>query len=328
MTQHDSLVTRIALPPAAANCIERHALALSRRALDEEVAALVAGRPGIGAVVIDSSGHVKLLRSGGSGPGEPRFTLSPGVYASIQEAIDAASNGEAVYIAAGKYREQLTISGKQLDLLGATGDDGSPLVTLESPEMAHLAVEPTVKGGEVTARCALLRVRKDAQVRVHNLIIDGRRQGWMFRRAYPDVEFQSIATDSVETTIERVETRGFDSTEAVRLLDGSGRLRAMYPTIQAGIDAALQGDELIIAPGRYAEDLRIEQPVTLTRARVDRTSERAGVKATVIGRVVVAAAAMSVALDGIAIEGPLEMEPLLGATASITLRNCRIVTRS
>ena len=111
------------------------------------------------------------------------------------------------------------------------------------------------------------------------------------------------------------------------LIDGSGHLKATYATIQSAIDAAIEGDAVIVAPNRYAENLRIDQPLTLGRAQVDRAAERAGVKAIITGRVVVAASAMNVTLDGIAIDGPLEMESIVGATASVTLRNCRIEGR-
>jgi hypothetical protein len=308
---------------SGANRVEAHSLAISQRDLDDHIAALMATSPGIGAVIIDRTGHVKLLSSPG-GPGDPGFTLVPGVYSSIQAAIDAAADGDAVYVAAGTYREQLTIWGKHVDLLGATGDDGSPLVTLEAPDMAHLSVEPVETEGKLIARCALVRVRNDAHVTVRNLIIDGRHQGWVFRRSYPDVEFKSITSDNADTIVDQVETRGFDSSEVVRLLDSSGRLRATYPTIQTAIAAAAEGDEVIIAAGLYAEDLHIDRQITLTRANVDRASGRVGVKAVIIGRVVIAAAAINVTLDGIAIEGYLEMDSVAGATASITLRNSRV----
>jgi hypothetical protein len=68
------------------------------------------------------------------------------------------------------------------------------------------------------------------------------------------------------------------------------------------INAAVEGDEVVIAAGMYAEDLYIDQQITLTRANLERVSERVGVKALIIGRVVVAASAINVTLDGIAVE--------------------------
>ena len=314
--------------PGEANRIERHSLAVSQRELDDHIAALISTHPGIGAVVIDRAGHVRLYAAPAASPGDPGFTLVPGVYSSIQGAIDAASDGDVVYVAAGTYREQLTIRGKHLDLLGATADDGAPLVTLEAPDTGELDIDPVEsREGKLIARCALVRIRNDAHATVRNLVIDGRHQGWVLRRTGAQIEFKSVTTDNADTIIDHVQTRNFDSTEAVQLLDSSGHLRTSYPTIQEAIKAAAEGDEVVIAAGMYAEDLYIDQPITLTRANVDRVSERMGVKSLIIGRVIVAASAINVTLDGIAIEGHLDLECIVGATASLTLRNSRIEGR-
>ena len=39
---------------------------------------------------------------------------------------------------------------------------------------------------------------------------------------------------------------------------------AMYPTIQAGINASEHYDEIIVAPGTYVENLHIDKILTLT----------------------------------------------------------------
>jgi len=252
----------------------------------------------------------------------------PGMLPAIGNYLQTRRHGDVVYVAEGIYREQLTIRGKHVDLLGATGEDGSPLVTLEAPDTSDLDIDPVEsREGKLFARCALVRVRSDAHATVRNLIIDGRHQGWVLRRTGTEIEFKSVTTDNADTIIDHVETRNFDSTEAVRLLDSSGHLRTTYPTIQEAINAAAEGDEIVIAAGMYAEDLYIDQPITLTRANVDRVSERIGVKALIIGRVVIAASAINVTLDGIAIEGHLDLDCIVGATASLTLRNSRIEGR-
>jgi pectin methylesterase-like acyl-CoA thioesterase len=238
--------------------VEEHATVLEQRDLDDRIAALIATNPGIGAVLIDAEGHVKLFASN-TGASDTGFTLVPGVYSSIQAAIDAASDGDAIYIAAGTYREQLTIRGKQLDVLGAVGDDRSSLVTLESPDVANLDVDPMDADGELIAQCAVIRVRNDAHVTMRHLIIDGRHQGWVLRRSDPHLDFASISTVNADTVVEHVETRGFDLSEAVRLLDDCGHLKGTHTTIQAAINAAAAGDEVVIATGLYGEDLYIRE---------------------------------------------------------------------
>lgn len=118
--------------------------------------------------------------------------------------------------------------------------------------------------------------------------------------------------------------RSCELREAVRLLDGDGRLKAMYATIQAAISAAIAGDEVVIAPGVYAEDLHINSRVTLTRAKEGSGSEPAAGKAVVVGHVIVAASAVELAIDGVAIEGGLTMQSVAGTTAAITLRSSGI----
>ena len=42
-----------------------------------------------------------------------------GTYSRIQDAVDAAVNGDTIEIAAGTYREQVTVNGKDITLHGA-----------------------------------------------------------------------------------------------------------------------------------------------------------------------------------------------------------------
>ncbi len=300
--------------------VEDDTTLVEQHSLDDHVALLIAANSGVGAVLIDRTGHVKL--SGPGGADDHGFALAPGVYASIQSAIDAAEDGDAVYIVAGTYREQLTIRSKQLDLLGATGDDGSLLVTLESPDVTKLDVEPVEDAGELTAQCAVVRVQNHAHVTMRHLVIDGRNQGSALGRSDPNLGFASISTANSDTVVEHVETRGFDQTEAVRLLDNSGHLKATFMTIQAAMNSAADGDEIVIAAGVYREDLYINQRVTLSR--VNPTSKQPGTDALIVGKVVVAAIAADVVVDGVAIKGSLGMESDAGVTATIKFCNSRI----
>jgi hypothetical protein len=300
--------------------VEDSTTLVEQHSLDDHVALLIAANSGVGAVLIDRTGHVKLVGPGGAD--DHGFTLAPGVYELIQSAIDAAEDGDAVYIVAGTYREQLTIRGKQIDLIGATADDGSLLVTLESPDVAKLDVDPVEDSGELSAQCAVIRVRNHAHVTMRHLVIDGRNQGSALGRSNPHLGLASISTADSDTVVEHVETRGFDLTEAVRLLDNSGHLKATFMTIQAAINAADSGDEIVIAAGVYREDLYIIQRVTLSR--VNPTSKHPGTDAVIVGKVVVAALAANVVVDGVAIKGKLEMESDAGVTATITFCNSRI----
>jgi hypothetical protein len=295
---------------------------VEQHGLDDHVALLIAANPGIGAVLVDRTGHVRLVEpEGDAGDG---MTLAPGVYASIQCAIDAAEDGDAIYVVAGTYREQLTIRGKQLDLLGATADDGALLVTLEAPDVADLDVDPVEDAGELTAQCAVIRVRNHADVTMRHLIVDGRNQGSVLKSSDSHLEFASISTTDSDTVIEDVQTRGFDQKDAVRLVDGCGHVKANFTTIQAAINAAAGGDEIIICPSVYREDLYIRQRITMRCAGPAVESERPDSEAVIVGEVVIAATALAVVVDGVVIEGRLETESTAGATASVTLRNSRI----
>ena len=236
----------------------------AQRDLDDLVAALLATNPGIGAALIDRTGHVKLYAAADGSQG---VTLVPGVYSSIQAAIDAAADGDSIYIAGGTYREQLTIRGKQLDLMGATDEDGSSLVTLESPDAENLDVEPVQEGEQLAARSAVVRVQNDARVTMRHLIIDGRHQAWVFRRTSPRLGFASISTVNAETILEHVETRGFDLRESVWLLDGWGHQKGTFATIRAAVDAAADGDEVVVAAGVCPEDLYIDKHITLSYSK-------------------------------------------------------------
>jgi hypothetical protein len=82
-------------------------------------------------------------------------------YTSIQAAVDAANNGDKIIIRAGKYIEQVTISGKNLTLLGRSG------AVIQAPP----AMEDTLSPIFFAPGRPILLVT-DADVTVRDLTID------------------------------------------------------------------------------------------------------------------------------------------------------------
>jgi hypothetical protein len=145
---------------------------------------------------------------------------------------------------------------------------------------------------------SLARARAASRSRLHRLASD---------ESFPGQALVQIDTQGL---MEHTRPRGSELREAVRLLDGYGRLKAMYATIQAAVSASVSGDEIVIAPGVYAEDLHLNARLTLTCAVERSAAARSAGKALVV--------------DGVAIEGGLTMQSAGGKTASITLRSSGI----
>ena len=83
-------------------------------------------------------------------------------FTSIQEAVDAAKNGDRIIIRAGKYVEQVTINGKDLTLLGRSG------AVIQAPAEMEDTLSPLFG---FPGRPILLVT--DAEVTVRDLIING-----------------------------------------------------------------------------------------------------------------------------------------------------------
>lgn len=129
----------------------------------------------------------------------------------------------------------------------------------------------------------------------------------------PRVSHLGITATATDET-RHVETTPFDTLRPIGLRDNHGRLRASYATIQAAVSAAVNGDEVLVPPGIYREDVYVDHSITLSRDTMGLASERMRFKVHIVGRVVVAASAMKVQFHGIAIDGgPLELDSSIPA---------------
>ena len=83
-------------------------------------------------------------------------------FTSIQAAVDAANNGDQIIVRAGKYVEQVTISGKALTLVGRSG------AVIQAPTSMEDTLSPIFG---FPGRPVLLVT--DAEVTLRDLTIDG-----------------------------------------------------------------------------------------------------------------------------------------------------------
>jgi hypothetical protein len=110
----------------------------------------------------------------------------------------------------------------------------------------------------------------------------------------------------------------------VRVFDGSGAMKGMYLDVQDALDAADEGDHVMVPAGRHVGDLHVRNGVTLAGANIGRPGGAVsrGVESTVLGRVIMAATARSLALDGLVIWGDVAMEATDETQRRLVLRNC------
>ena len=110
--------------------------------------------------VTDGSGHSFLL-------------VGSGGYATIQAAVDAAVNGDTILIAAGTYREQVSINGKDITLQGA----GVGQTIIESPDAAALVESYHESNSGLPYRYSVVTVKDNSDVTITGVTVDGRDQG-------------------------------------------------------------------------------------------------------------------------------------------------------
>ena len=94
-------------------------------------------------------------------------------FSTIQAAVDAAGNGDTIDIAAGTYREQVTVDGKDITIHGA----GSGLTIIESPDASSLVANAIDTNSGRPNKFAVITVTDNADVTIEGLTVDGREQG-------------------------------------------------------------------------------------------------------------------------------------------------------
>ena len=83
-------------------------------------------------------------------------------YATIQEAVDAAVDGDIVLVSAGTFREQVTVSGKDITIQGA----GAGQTIIESPDASSLVVNGTDSNSTRPDKYAVITVTSSADVSI------------------------------------------------------------------------------------------------------------------------------------------------------------------
>jgi hypothetical protein len=96
-----------------------------------------------------------------------------GVFSHIQEAINAAATGDTIVVSAGTFREQVTVSGKDITIQGA----GAGQTIIESPDAASLVANATDPNATRPPKYAVITVTNNANVTIEGLTVDGRDQG-------------------------------------------------------------------------------------------------------------------------------------------------------
>ena len=149
------------------------------------------------------------------------FVTTPGTGASdetIQNAIDAATSGDTVYVEAGTFAEQLEIVAKALTILGA----GQGSTIIEMP--ASLGDSFTYSG---STKQAIVLIEDDADVSLSGLTVDGLGSG---NAVTPGNDFVGIGVYNADATISQVTVTGITDTP----FSGNQRGRAVFIGNDAG----------------------------------------------------------------------------------------------
>lgn len=176
--------------------------------LDAYVAAVMAANDGIGAAVKDASGHVQitplsnLTSVGDSG-------LGVAIYGSLQDAIDAAEEGDVIELAGGTYVEDVIVAKSGLTVRAAEGAEvtlqGGFFVNGSGAEGFTFALEGLTieRGLETTdfgntARFKGLYIKGDADVTVDGVeLVAGTGYSGVMADQYRGIEVEAGSAASV-----------------------------------------------------------------------------------------------------------------------------------
>ena len=102
-----------------------------------------------------------------------------GTFSTIQDAVNAASNGYTVEVGPGTYQEQVTVNGLTNLTIEGTGSDPSQTVIL-SPDFNNLVSNIQNPGEFHPSTDALIGAENGAGVTIKNLTVNGNNQGIVY----------------------------------------------------------------------------------------------------------------------------------------------------
>ena len=125
----------------------------------------------------------------------PTLTVGTGGgfdFASIQDAVAAAGNGDVIDVAAGTYREQITVTGKDITIQGA----GAGQTIIESPDAALLISSASDPNSSRPTKYAVVTVTGNADVTISGVTVDGRDQGSIPSTNYDFLDIYVLNSDA------------------------------------------------------------------------------------------------------------------------------------
>ena len=142
-----------------------------------------------------------------------------GTFATIQAAVDAATNGDSVLVAAGTYQEQVTVDGKDITIEGA----GQGQTIIKSPDFGNLVSNIQNPGEDHTFTDALVGVENGGNITVKNLTIDGNNQGVIYAvGSNGGGDLVGVEAVNSSVTVDNVHITGIEDVESGILQGGQG----------------------------------------------------------------------------------------------------------